>query len=177
MFQGDAAGTGPTIISLAPVPDVARAFARCLPGLRSQMRLLRWTSLGIFVVLGVLPPNSFFGLFTLLTGAALIVWLTSTDGLSRYYVTVVRKTPSLTIPQTVTSEPGGLRFLDHESDRWYAWRRWESVDDAPEGIVLVLRGGWQADLLHASAFATPADRTAWLVAAQHGIAGPAAQPD
>ena len=174
MFQGDAAGTGPTIISLAPVPDVARAFARCSPGLRSQMRLLRWVSLGIFSILGVLSPGSFVSLVFLLAGAACIVWLTSTDGLSRYHVTVVRRTPSLTIPQTVTFEPGGLRFLDHESDRRYAWRRWESVQDLPEGIALVLRGGWQSDLLHVSAFTSSEHRAEWLVAIQDGIS--AAQP-
>ena len=174
MFQGDAAGTGPTIISLAPVPDVARAFARCLPGLRSQMRLLRWVSLGIFAILGVGSASSFVSLVFLLAGAACVVWLTSTDGLSRYYVTVVRKTPSLTIPQTVTLEPGGLRFLDHESDRQYAWRRWESVRDLSEGIALVLRGGWQADLLHVSAFTSPEHRADWLATIQHGIS--AAQP-
>ena len=169
MFQDDAACTAPTVISLAPIPDVARAFARCLPGLRSQARLLRWASLGIFAVLAVLPPNTFLSLVILAAGAACVVWLTSTDGLGRYYVTVVRKTPSLTIPQTVTSAPGGLRFLDHESDRRYAWQRWESVDDVPEGIALVLRGGWQADLLHVSAFTSPEHRAEWLAAIQHGI--------
>ena len=171
MSDGDVVGSGPTIISLAPASEVARAFARCLPGLRSQMRLLRWVSLGLFAALGVLSAGSFFSLLFLLAGAAIIVWLTSTDGLSRYYVTVVRKTPSLTIPQTVTLEPGGLRLLDHESDRRYAWYRWESVDDLPEGIALVLRGGWQADLLHVSAFMSPEHRAEWLTAIGQGISG------
>jgi hypothetical protein len=175
MSEGDVVGRSPMITSLAPPGDVARAFARCLPALRSQMRLLRWLSVGLLALLAIVfPPANPANLLVLVAGAALLVWLTSLDGVTRYYVLVVRKTPSLTIPQTVTSEPGGLHFLDHESDRRYAWHRWESVDDVPEGIALVLRGGWQADLLHVSAFTSPEHRAEWLAAIRRGIS--AVQP-
>lgn len=169
MLEGDTTSGGPTIISLASARDVARASARCLSGLRGQMRLLRWLTIGVFGVLVLLPPRNVLSALILAVGSVGIWWVTSTDGLTRYYVLVVRKTPSLTTPQTVTLDEGGLRFLDHESERRYAWHHWAAVHDLPEGLALELRGGWQADLLHVSAFTSPAQRAAWLAAIRHGI--------
>lgn len=134
------------------------------------MRIVRWVALGIFVLLDLIYPPNVGSLVVQLVGAAVIVWVTSTGGLGWLYGTTVRKTPSLTIPQTVTLGSGGLRFLDHESDRRYAWRHWRAVHDLPEGIALELRGGWQADLLHASAFTSPSKRSEWLAAIRQGIA-------
>jgi hypothetical protein len=170
MFEGDA-GTGATITSLAPARDVARAWTRCLTLLRGSMRAARWVGLGSLVLLALLTPPNVVSLVVLLVGAAVIVWVTSTVGLTWQYLQTVRETPSLTIPQTVTLEPGGLRFLDHESDRRYAWQHWQAVHDLAEGLALELQGGWQADLLHASAFTSPEQRSEWLAAINAGIAG------
>jgi hypothetical protein len=177
MVEGEGIGGGWTITSLASARDVAWASARCLSGLRSQMRAVRWAAIPLLVVLGLLaPPSNAYSAIVLLVGVAVIWWMSSTDGLARYDLLLVRRTPSLTTAQTISLDPGGVRFLDHESDRRYAWHHWQAVHDLPEGIALELRGGWQADLLHVSAFTSPTQRADWLAAIRDGIGRVTAPP-
>jgi hypothetical protein len=159
--------------------EVAAAMVDHIPAGRSQVRNARVLAFvfgpGLVAlmaavggsVLAVLPPA--------LLASGLLLWGTTRGRRIAGVLNQVRGTPSYTAPTTIAVEGDGLRVRSAVSDSWYSWRYWESVASTPDGVSLVLRGGWGLLFIPARAFAPDGQQAAWAATVGLGI-GPQPAP-
>ena len=144
--------------------EVAAALADTPAG-RARARQARRLGLGLGAAILALSLATGMSIIAAVPPAVLVaiflVWASGRRARIKSALPMVRATPSLTQPVSLTIEGDGIRVQGPTEDSWSSWRHWESVTSTSNGVALVLRGGWGVQFIPTRAFAPDGQQADW----------------